>query len=228
MTRAAPRVSVAAMINDSSHPTSAQLLGRACVAGATVAVILAATTQAVQTDTDIPTHQLSYPWWSEAAVLFYLLAAGSQLLLAAGVLGLRRSGVAGTGRAADLGLLAAITGTALIAVGDLATIPLRHELVDSGWPRVVEAIFAVGTVVSTLGFLVAGRATVRAGVWTDWRRFTPLAIGIWSVALVGLQFTSLLPTAVGIYALCFLALGVALAGSGHRAPVAPRAGAQRA
>lgn len=216
------------MINDSSHPTSAQLLGRACVAGATVAVILAATTQAVQTDTDIPTHQLSYPWWSEAAVLFYLLAAGSQLLLAAGVLGLRRSGVAGTGRSADLGLLAALAGTALIAVGDLATIPLRHELVDSGWPRVVEAIFAVGTVVSTLGFLVAGRATVRAGVWTDWRRFTPLAIGIWSVALVGLQFTSLLPTGVGIYGLCFLALGVALAGSGHRAPVAPRAGAQRA
>ena len=136
--------------------------------------------------------------------------------------------VAGTGRSADLGLLAALAGTALIAVGDLATIPLRHELVDSGWPRVVEAIFAVGTVVSTLGFLVAGRATVRAGVWTDWRRFTPLAIGIWSVALVGLQFTSLLPTGVGIYGLCFLALGVALAGSGHRAPVAPRAGAQRA
>lgn len=216
------------MINHGSHQTSARLLGRACVAGASLAVILSATTQAVQADTDIPTHQLSYPWWSEAAVLFYLLAAASQLLLTAGVLGLRRRGVAGSSRAASLALLAALTGTALIVVGDLASIPLRHELIDSGWPRVVEAVFGVGTVLSTIGFLIAGRATLRAGVWHDWRRFTPLAIGIWSVALVGLQFTPLLPTAVGVYALCFLALGVALAGSRERASATPRAGAQRA
>ena len=161
------------------------------------------------------------------AVLFYLLAAGSQLLLAAGVLGARWSGVAGTGRAANLGLLAALWGTALIAVGDLASILL-----------------------ATSSSIAAGRGSSRASSrsvpWsrcsasssrgerpcaprgTDWRRFTPLAIGIWSLALVGVQFTSLLPTGVGIYALCFLALGVALAGSEQRAPVAPRAGAQRA
>jgi hypothetical protein len=33
--------------------------------------------------------------------------------------------------------------------------------------------------------------------------------GIWTLALIGLQFTKALPTAVGIWGLCLLALGVA-------------------
>ena len=191
-------------------------------------LVLAVTTQAVQTDTDIPTHQWSYPWWSQAAVLFYLLSAGAQALLAVGILGLRRRGVTGASRAGNLGLAAAVAGTVLLVIGELASIPIRHQLVDDGWPRVVETVFGVGTVATAVGFLVAGVATVRAGVWRDWRRFTPLAIGIWSVALIGLQFTPALPTAVAVYGLCFLALGVALGGAERHPVVEGRSQAQRA
>jgi hypothetical protein len=191
-------------------------------------VVLAATTQAVQMDTDIPTHQWSYPWWSQAAVLFYLISAGAQALLAVGILGLRRRGVTGASRAGNLGLGAAIAGTVLIVIGELASIPIRHELVDDGWPRVVETVFGVGTVLSAVGFLLAGAATVRAGVWRDWRRYTPLAIGIWSVALIGLQFTPALPTAIAVYGLCFLALGIALGGLERSRVTEARPEAQRA
>jgi hypothetical protein len=148
--------------------------------------------------------------------------------LAVGVLGLRRSGVAGTTRAASLGLWAALVGTALTVVGHLASIPIRDELVDAGWPRVVGGVFGLGIVLSAVGFLLAGRATIRAAVWRDWRRFTPLAVGAWSAVLIGLQFSPALPSAVAVYGLCFLAVGIALATGQHRSLPMRRAEAQQA
>jgi len=184
--------------------------GISCIVGAAVLTVLAVVTQAVQASTDVSKDQWRYPWSSGTAITFYLCAAGSELLLAVGVLGLIRGGVAGTTRAARVGLWAALIGTALIVVGHLGSIRVRDELVDDGWPRVVEGVFGLATVLTAIGFLVAGRATIRAGVWRDWRRFTPLAIGAWSTVLIGLQFTPALPTAVAVYGLCFLALGIAL------------------
>src|SRR5436190_1736207 len=75
---------------------------------------------------------------------------------------------------------------------------------------IVAGVFAAGTVLSAIGFLLVGRATLATGAWHGWRRFTPLATGVWAVALLGLQFTHALPTAVGVYGLCFVAIGVAL------------------
>jgi hypothetical protein len=48
------------------------------------------------------------------------------------------------------------------------------------------------------------------------------------VVLIGLQFTPALPVAVGVYGLCFLGLGVALAGAERRSIVEGRPEAQRA
>jgi hypothetical protein len=127
------------MSNTSANSRSARSAGHACAVGAVVMIVLAATTLWVQTDTDIPTDQWSYPWWSQAAVLFYLLAAGGQALLAVGIVGLRRRAAVGASRAGNRGLAAAVTGTVLLVIGEFASIPIRHQLVDDGWPRVVEA-----------------------------------------------------------------------------------------
>lgn len=189
---------------------SLRAAGISCIVGAAVLTALAVVTQVVQLSTDVAKDQWSYPWSSGTSITFYLFAAGSELLLVIGVLGLRRGGVAGTTRAASLGLWAALVGTALIVVGHLASIPVRDELVDDGWPRAIGGVFGVGTVLTAIGFLLVGRATVRAGIWRDWRRFTPLAVGASSAVLLGLQFTPALPTAVAVYGLSFLALGVAL------------------
>jgi hypothetical protein len=217
-----------AMTTTHAYRTSHRLAGGACLVGAAMMTILAVVTQVVQASTDVPKDQWSYPWSSGPSITFYLFAAGSQGLLVVGVLGLRRSGVAGTTRAASLGLWAALVGTALIAVGHLASIPIRDELVDAGWPRVVSGVFGLGTVLSAVGFLLAGRATIRAGIWRDFRRFTPLSLGVWSAVLIGLQLTPALPTAVAVYGLCFLALGAALAMPGRRALPAPLGEAQQA
>jgi hypothetical protein len=57
---------------------------------------------------------------------------------------------------------------------------------------------------------VAGIATVRARRWDGWRRYVPLAIGIWLVALNVLVVTPALATATAVYGLFLTALGVAL------------------
>jgi hypothetical protein len=190
--------------------------------------ILAVGTQVAQASTDVSKDQWSYPWSSGTSITVYLVAAVSQLLLVVGVLGLRRSGVAATTNTATLALWAAFAGTALIVIGQVASILIRDEMVHDSWPHVVEAVFGVGTVLSAVGFLLAGKATIRAGVWHDWRRFTPLAVGAWSTALIGLQLTPALASAVAVYGLCFLALGAALATGQRQALPTTRAEAQQA
>jgi hypothetical protein len=74
----------------------------------------------------------------------------------------------------------------------------------------VLSCFGVGTLLTAVGLIVAGRATLRSGVWAGWRRYIPLALGVWMVAMMPLQFTPALPLPVGIYALAVMALGLAL------------------
>jgi hypothetical protein len=212
MTQRPTAPTVVAMSNMRTNTDAARPYGRACAAGAIAMVVLAATTQWVQSDTDISTHQLSYPWWSEGAVFFYLATAAATALLALGIVGLARRGVTGESRSGAAGVWVALAGTLLILAGDLATIPLRHERIEQGWPKAVLALFGTGTVLTAIGFLLAGAAILRAGIWQDWRRFAPLAIGVCAVALVPIQFTGVLALGIGVYSLAFLALGVALAG----------------
>lgn len=110
------------------------------------------------------------------------------------------------------GAATAVAGTALLLVGELASIPIRHAAVDDTSAAIVGAIFGLASVASTIGFLLIGRATLRAGVWHGWRRFTPLATGIWLVVLtpLGLEARTLLHGGVGVYGLCLLAMAIAL------------------
>ena len=70
-------------------------------------------------------------------------------------------------------------------------------------------LFAVGSLVTALGFVLAGVAVLRARVWSSWRRFTPLAVGAAMVCLVPLQFT-FFALAVSLYAATILGFGAAL------------------
>lgn len=191
----------------------AQTAGSACVAGALILAAGGVATQIVQASTTVSDQVWRYPWSSATSIPITLLWAFGQALLVVGVLGLRRTGVAGPGRTARVGLAMALVGTSLVIVGHLASIPVRNDSIHATGPEVAGGIYGLATVVSAVGFLLAGRATITAGVWCDWRRFTPLGTGLACLALLGLQFTKALPTAVTIYALCFLAMGLALRAS---------------
>ena len=200
---------------------SVRRAGTACAAGAAVLAVGGLATQVVAASTDVSDQAWSYPWSSGTSMAISVLWAAAQALLVVGVLAVRRSGAAGTTRAASLGLTLAAVGTALIVVGHLASLPVADQAVDDTGPLLVGGVFGLASVLSAVGLLMAGSAAVRARRWAGWRRFAVLATGLAMVVLIGLQLTPALPTAVALYALGFLGVGVAL----RRPPVPARADA---
>ena len=190
---------------------SLRTAGISCIVGAAATTLGGIVVQGiVQPATTVPDHRWSYPWSGGALVPVSILWASLHVLVFVGLLGFARSGVAGHTRSARLGTTLALVGTALLFVGELASIPIRDQRTDDTGAVIVGAIFALAILLTTVGFLAAGVATVRARLWQGWRRFTPLTAGIVTLALLGVNVTKALPTGVAIYGLCLVALGVAL------------------
>jgi hypothetical protein len=184
--------------------------GAACAFGSLVLFAGAVTTQIMQASTSVSDQLWRYPWSSHTAVIAYVVFGAMEALVLTGVLAWQRSGVAGSGRAARVGFPLAAVGTALIVVGHFASLPVRNQTIHDTGAQFVSGIFGAGTVLSAVGLVLAGWATLRAGVWQGWRRFVPLAIGAVTVALIGVGLTKALPTGVAMYSLGFAALGFAL------------------
>jgi hypothetical protein len=181
------------------------------IAGGAATVVSAVLAQfVVQPSTTVPDTMWSYPWPSDTFVLVCVVYAAFHALVLLGVLGFARSGVAGQTRTARAGGALAVAGTAALFVAELASIPFRAEPLSATGPSVVGAVFGLGTLLTGAGFLMAGVTTLKAGVWQGWRRYVPLATGVWSTLLVGVAATAGLTLGVGVYGLCVLLLGVAL------------------
>ena len=196
-----------------AKPTTESLraAGISCIVGAAATTVGGIVVQGiVQPAATVSDHRWSYPWSSSALVPISILWASLHVLVFVGLLGFARSGVAGPSRSARLGTTLILAGTALLFVGELASIAVRDQRTDDTGAVIVGAIFAVAILLTAVGFVAAGIATVRARLWQGWRRFTPLTAGIVSCALLGVNVTKALPTGVAIYGLCLLALGVAL------------------
>jgi hypothetical protein len=190
---------------------SVRTAGISCIVGAGATVLGGIVVQGiVQRATNVSDKQWSYPWSSGALVPVSLLWASLHVLVFLGLLGFARSGLAGTSRGARLGLLLTLVGTALLFVGELASITIRDQRTDQTGAAIVGAIFGLAILLTAVGFLAAGIVTLRVRLWRGWRRFTPLSAGIVACALLGLNSTKALPTGVALYGLCLLALGIAL------------------
>lgn len=163
--------------------------------------------------TDISVDLWRYPWESSGAfVTLSIVYAVLHLLVIGGLVAFARRGIAGSSTIAHRGVQLAIAGTMLLTIGEIASIPLYDALVDDAEAIVAGGLFGLAMVCSAVGFLLCGHATTRGGVWTDWRRHTPTATGIWTAVMVPLTALepTLLPGSVGIYGLCLLAMAAAM------------------
>lgn len=193
----------------SNHIRTAGVVG--AIGGALTALSGLLVEAVVKPTTDVADDRWSYPWSGGAFVAVCVVYAGFHALVYYGVLGFARSGVAGPGRAARVGTVTALAGTAVLFLAELLSIPVADRSVDDPGAALVGACFGLGTLLSAIGFLAAGVATVRAARWDGWRRYVPLATGVWLTALVFLAMTPLLPVGVAVYGLLIVALGVAVA-----------------
>jgi hypothetical protein len=181
------------------------------VAGAATAVAGAVLFFGMQPATELSDEMWRYPWESSGAfVAFSIFSAFLHALVAVGIMAFGRSGAGGRSRATTTGVGLTVAGTALLLAGELLSIPIRDAQVADTSATVVGAVFGVGGTLSLIGFLLLGRATLRAGVWSGWRRFTPLATGVWLIVMTVLGARTLLHGMVGVYGLCLLAIAVAL------------------
>ncbi len=187
--------------------------------GATVFMVGAASTFAsgvlvqsvVQPSTAVSDDMWRYPWSNSGVFvvvsLFYIVF---HLLVVTGLVTFGRSGVAGTSRAARTGVSLSVIGTLLLIAGEVASLPIRNARLDDTSAAIVGAVFAIGVLVSAVGLLITGKTTLSARQWQGWRRYTPLAAGLWTTALVGIAATKALPAGVAVYGLCLLGMAVAL------------------
>lgn len=192
------------------HAESTRKAAVALIIGALITTLGGFVSQIVQASTNVSDDLWRYPWSSDAFVAVSLLWAVAHGLVIVGLLGLRRSGVAGPARSAAVGFGLAVAGTALLFGAEFASLAFAGQQVNNTGPGLAGVAFGLGTLLSGIGLLVAGRAVLQARRWDDWRRFTLLAAGGWTVVLVGIAATKALPTGVAIYGLCLLAIGIAL------------------
>ena len=140
-------------------------------------------------------------WASDATVGLSTL---SHLLLLAGMLGLWASGAMGRGFLAEGAVGITVCAWAANAVAELTALT-RNDVAD--------VLFGIGTLGLAVGLILAGIAAFRARQWKGWHRFTPLAAGLFLIAVVFPAFA--LPGrdfefAIAIWGVCFVLLGVAM------------------
>lgn len=139
--------------------------------------------------------------------------------LLAGILALGRSGAAGAGRAARVATLVAVLGMAALALTELVAILPAEEPVDAALPVALGAVYGLVTTVLGVSLTVLGVQVARAGVWTGWRRWVPLALGVWVfVPMFPAMAMSFLGARLSIsgWMALFALLGLALLRDDHR------------
>jgi hypothetical protein len=177
--------------------------------------ILAAAYRGIST---VPDDRLNSPFSGALATATSLTWGLTQALFLVTLLAFARSAAVGASRPGRIGAWLALVGGIVFVAAHAVSLIFRDARVDD--PAGVGAItlFAIATVLTAVGFIAAGVAVARAGRWTSWRRYTVLAVGIWMLCIVPLQFTSLLPLSVVVFAATLAAFALALLAEpeGHR------------
>ena len=175
-------------------------------------------TQAYRAASPVAEDQFSFPWEGATALATTLTWGISQVLLVAALVVFARSGATGPSRAGRLGAALAVVGGALWVAGHALTLFVLDARVGDAGTVAVIAAFAVGSLLTLAGFLMAGVAVLRARRWTSWRRYAPLAVAVGTLVVVPVQATSFLALSVAGFAATIVALGVAMVveGAGRR------------
>ena len=214
------------MTTHSMQPTAATQSagpGLRSTAGAGLLTIIAGAVQgdgalitaAHRNGSPVSDEQLSYPWDGATAITTSLIWGITQVLIVVGLIAFARSGAAPTA-AGRVGGRLAVGGALLYVIAHGLSLVGHDAALDDPISVAVMSCFGIGTLLTAVGLIMAGTATLRCGVWQGWRRYTPLGLGVWMVAMMPLQFTPALPVAVGVYALAVMALGLAMIVEGSR------------
>lgn len=158
----------------------------------------------------VPDDRLSFPFAGSLATATSLTWGLAQVLFVVTLVAFTRSGAVGAARTGRIGAWMAVVGSVVFVAAHAVSVAFRDARLDDSAGRAAITLFAIATLLTAVGFILAGVAVARAGRWTAWRRYTVLAVGVWMLCMLPLQFTSLLPLSVAVYAATIAAFAVAL------------------
>ena len=158
----------------------------------------------------VPHDRLNFPLSGTQASTAEAVWGISQLAFLVALVAFRRRTAVASSRPGRFGSRLAVAGGVLFLGGHVVCLFFRDVLVSDPAGVVAVSLFAVGSVFIAIGFLAAGVAVLRGGLWSGWRRYTPMAVGAWMAVMIPLQFTSLLQVAVAVHALTVGALALAM------------------
>lgn len=194
----------------SSRPLREVLPGAAALLYAGVQVEGGIFAAAYRGTSEVSEDYLNYPFDGSLATASSVSWGISQTLFLLTLVAFVRCSALGAGRAGRLGARAALAGGAAFVAAHTVSALWSDALLDDPAGVVAITLFTIGGVLTAIGFSVAGVAVVRAGIWTRWQRWTPLGVGIWTICVIPLQFTSLLAASVSVYAATVAAFAIAL------------------
>jgi hypothetical protein len=189
---------------------STQKAAIALIAAAIIHAVSGIVGQVVQATTLVSDDMFSYPWTSAELVAVSLVEAFAFGLGLIGLAALRASGVAGPTRAARTGLGIALAGSVLFVLAELASITVRDQYLDQGAAGAVGGLFGLTTLLLGAGLTAAGLAARRARRWESWRPAALLASGLWTLAMLAIVLTPLMPLGVTVMGLLQAATGAGL------------------
>ena len=120
----------------------------------------------------------SYPFSPAGFLVAQYVFMSNHVLLLVGILGLARSGVAGTGLLGRVGLWISVAGMAALTLCEVAAMTLATSPYPSPGTDFMDMAYGVTSILIGVGLTLAGVAVVRAGEWAGWRRFVVLVCGV--------------------------------------------------
>lgn len=158
----------------------------------------------------VPDNRLNFPLSGNLATTAEIVWGLSQIAFLVALAAFRRTPGLAASRSGRIGATLAFVGAWLFLGGHLVCLVFRDALTSDAAGVTASSLFGIGSVLIAAGFITAGVALLRSGQWTNWRRRTPLAVGLWMLVMIPLQFTALLQVAVAVHAATVGAFAVAM------------------
>lgn len=195
-----------------TDPTTLRRAATLGLGGALITLLGGTFAQIVTASTSVSPDNWSYPFSARAHVLLSVLWALSHVLVFVGLNGIRRSGLASARRAGVAGVNLALAGTAVLALGEIASMWLANSKEDAGAAIAISSLFGIGTLLTAIGMVMFGIVVIRGQRWAGPGRWTPLAFGLVNVVQLVLGPTDLFFYGMVAYGIAASLLMVAFRG----------------
>ena len=185
--------------------------GLLCLVAAVIGVIGALVTAFIPPAVSF--DRFSYPYTPTGFLLAQFVFMFNHVLLLVGILGLARSGAAGSRVLGRVGVWISLVGMAALTLCEVWAMTFATSPYPGPGTDVLDTSFGVASILIGVGLVLAGIAVARAGVWTGWRRFVPLICGVavFVIVIPGVFGPFLAGRLVlAVWMLVFAALGWAL------------------